>query len=209
MHKTVHAPAAVDPTSVTLVRTTNDSRPQPMPTHGRTTPALLHTVTRLLPASDLFRLACRRSSPYQLPGMLSASARSLSPFFTDHQHGRIISPSAALLHPFLVCIHLLIDEYSCRLLKHDPDVERLPLARRGVVFAFTVVIMNRKAILPYLFAFSGVVLLLLAFSRMRHTILPEGSSSSSSIGPFWKKGDPYCKWVFSHYERWPLTSSAF
>ncbi|KAI4218727.1 MAG: hypothetical protein L6R36_008789, partial [Xanthoria steineri] len=60
--------------------------------------------------------------------------------------------------------------------------------------------MNRKAILPYLFAFSGVVLLLLAFSRMRHTILPGGSSSSSSIGPFWKKGDPYCKWVFSHYE---------
>ncbi|CAO1600433.1 hypothetical protein XANCAGTX0491_004122 [Xanthoria calcicola] len=63
--------------------------------------------------------------------------------------------------------------------------------------------MNRKAILPYLFAFSGVVLLLLAFSRMRHTILPGGSSSSSSIGPFWKKGDPYCKWVFSHYEQSP------
>ncbi|KAL8892118.1 MAG: hypothetical protein Q9192_005653 [Flavoplaca navasiana] len=59
--------------------------------------------------------------------------------------------------------------------------------------------MNRRAILPYVFAFSGIVLLLLAFSRMRHLVLPEGSSST--IGPFWKKGDPYCKWVFSHYEQ--------
>ncbi|KAL8993486.1 MAG: hypothetical protein Q9169_006305, partial [Polycauliona sp. 2 TL-2023] len=59
--------------------------------------------------------------------------------------------------------------------------------------------MNRRAVLPWVFAFSGIVLLLLAFSRMRHLVLPDGGSSS--IGPFWKKGDPYCKWVFSHYER--------
>ncbi|KAL8847569.1 MAG: hypothetical protein Q9221_007389 [Calogaya cf. arnoldii] len=46
--------------------------------------------------------------------------------------------------------------------------------------------MNRKQVLPYIFAFTGIVLLLLAFTRR-----------------LWKKGDPYCKWVFSHYEESP------
>ncbi|KAL8672044.1 MAG: hypothetical protein Q9168_003471 [Polycauliona sp. 1 TL-2023] len=59
--------------------------------------------------------------------------------------------------------------------------------------------MNRRAILPYIFAFSGIVILLIAFSRMGYSVIPEGTTNS--IGPFWKKGDPYCKWVFSHYER--------
>ncbi|KAI4085895.1 MAG: hypothetical protein LQ344_008037 [Seirophora lacunosa] len=59
--------------------------------------------------------------------------------------------------------------------------------------------MSKKGLVPYLFAFSGAALLLVAFSRMRSLVLPDASDPlafiTSSI-----RGEPYCKWVFSHYE---------
>ncbi|KAL9046002.1 MAG: hypothetical protein Q9214_001056 [Letrouitia sp. 1 TL-2023] len=54
----------------------------------------------------------------------------------------------------------------------------------------------QKVILPCVFVFSGVTLLLVAFYRMRSTVLPETRDSLET--GYNSKG--YCKWVFTHYE---------
>ncbi|KAI4166946.1 MAG: hypothetical protein LQ343_007618, partial [Gyalolechia ehrenbergii] len=59
--------------------------------------------------------------------------------------------------------------------------------------------MSKKGLLPYVFAFSGAALLLVAFSRMRSLVLPD---ASDPLAYFSSSGSDelYCKWVFSHYE---------
>ncbi|KAL8731011.1 MAG: hypothetical protein Q9166_003662 [cf. Caloplaca sp. 2 TL-2023] len=41
---------------------------------------------------------------------------------------------------------------------------------------------------------------------MRSLVIP---GASDPLGPTWTKGEPYCKWVFSHYELSPYESSWF
>lgn len=90
---------------------------------------------------DLFWLVFRRRvRTWYVYLATSPIARLLSlSLQPDQQNGRIVSSSAAFLHPFPVCVHLLMFydsfNHSCRSLKHDIDIELLPLACFGV-FSF-------------------------------------------------------------------------
>ncbi|KAL8916561.1 MAG: hypothetical protein Q9208_008432 [Pyrenodesmia sp. 3 TL-2023] len=59
--------------------------------------------------------------------------------------------------------------------------------------------MDRRILFPYVFAFSGAALLLVAFTRMRSLIIP-GASDPLAFARSGSSSQPICKWVFSHYE---------